>query len=864
MQQPADLDTTQQSVDQEEEKPKDQTPPPAEPSPKKEKAKKEKVKKEKEKSPKKAPTTRSSKMVACRVLLLDGTDQEIEVEKRAKGQVLFDKVCEAANLIEKDYFGISYRDATDTRYWLALDKKISKQMRSGPWVFAFEVKFYPPDPSQLTEDLTRYHLCLQVRNDILSGKLPCSFVTHALLGSYTVQSELGDYDPDEQGVKYIQDFRFAPNQTNELLEKIADLHKTHKGQTPAEAEMHFLENSKKLAMYGVDLHQARDSELVDITLGVCASGLLVYREKLRINRFAWPKILKLSYKRSNFYVKIRPGEFEQFENTIGFKCANHRLAKRLWKTCVEHHTFFRLKEPEPPNARMPLTFPGFGSRFRYSGRTQHQTRQAAALIDRPEPRFERAASKRLTTRSMDESEPYNTSENPDQSAIGYGHPDRANARTPSLAEDEAGQGGRLRPGEELGAPGYHPPGGQAYTDHVELKTTGPKTSTLTRKGEGGGGGAPIRDYYTSTPLRAAGLSSVPPRSPGSGTGSPGTPGSDSLDATPQYGYDSRYGPGYENQDTLEMRRKGGHPDGYHYPGQQPDRQNRDLIQELKRRQEGGQGEGDDDDDRYDPSTEHLEKKRILITTTTTTSPAHGTSATNSSSSGSSRSSSENSIQLDVASNNLVEGVDDLHAQQDSITTESYVTAEMYTETTTTTAAGEGAGKMAFFHGAGGPGGESQEDHHGYKKTTTTVVMTTGDDSSMPPTVPTERVKYDPNAEHTTTSTTDVPLVKTQSRTVTYSSSGDGGRDLLPGELVSSQSHASRSQTVETTTYKTESDGVVETTIQRKITITSEGEELDHDKMLAEAIANVTSEYLPQDRTVQKIEIKTDTEEVGAD
>ncbi|XP_013403560.1 protein 4.1 homolog isoform X18 [Lingula anatina] len=785
---PADLDTTQQSVDQEEEKPKDQTPPPAEPSPKKEKAKKEKVKKEKEKSPKKAPTTRSSKMVACRVLLLDGTDQEIEVEKRAKGQVLFDKVCEAANLIEKDYFGISYRDATDTRYWLALDKKISKQMRSGPWVFAFEVKFYPPDPSQLTEDLTRYHLCLQVRNDILSGKLPCSFVTHALLGSYTVQSELGDYDPDEQGVKYIQDFRFAPNQTNELLEKIADLHKTHKGQTPAEAEMHFLENSKKLAMYGVDLHQARDSELVDITLGVCASGLLVYREKLRINRFAWPKILKLSYKRSNFYVKIRPGEFEQFENTIGFKCANHRLAKRLWKTCVEHHTFFRLKEPEPPNARMPLTFPGFGSRFRYSGRTQHQTRQAAALIDRPEPRFERAASKRLTTRSMDESEPYNTSENPDQSAIGYGHPDRANARTPSLAEDEAGQGGRLRPGEELGAPGYHPPGGQAYTDHVELKTTGPKTSTLTRKGEGGGGGAPIRDYYTSTPLRAAGLSSVPPRSPGSGTGSPGTPGSDSLDATPQYGYDSRYGPGYENQDTLEMRRKGGHPDGYHYPGQQPDRQNRDLIQELKRRQEGGQGEGDDDDDRYDPSTEHLEKKR----------------------------------------------------------------------------AGEGAGKMAFFHGAGGPGGESQEDHHGYKKTTTTVVMTTGDDSSMPPTVPTERVKYDPNAEHTTTSTTDVPLVKTQSRTVTYSSSGDGGRDLLPGELVSSQSHASRSQTVETTTYKTESDGVVETTIQRKITITSEGEELDHDKMLAEAIANVTSEYLPQDRTVQKIEIKTDTEEVGAD
>ncbi|ROL52824.1 Band 4.1-like protein 3 [Anabarilius grahami] len=77
---------------------------------------------------------------------------------------------------------------------------------------------------------------------------------------------------------------------------------------PAEAEMNFLENAKKLSMYGVDLHHAKDSEGIDIMLGVCSSGLLIYRDRLRINRFAWPKILKISYKRSNFYIKIRPGE----------------------------------------------------------------------------------------------------------------------------------------------------------------------------------------------------------------------------------------------------------------------------------------------------------------------------------------------------------------------------------------------------------------------------------------------------------------------------------------------------------------------------------------------------------------------------
>uniref|UniRef100_A0A8C3TJ55 Erythrocyte membrane protein band 4.1 like 3 n=1 Tax=Chelydra serpentina TaxID=8475 RepID=A0A8C3TJ55_CHESE len=318
--------------------------------------------------------------------------------KRSRGQILFDKVCEHLNLLEKDYFGLTYRDMENQKNWLDPAKEIKKQIRSGAWQFSFNVKFYPPDPSQLSEDITRYYLCLQLRDDIVSGRLPCSFVTLALLGSYTVQSELGDYDPDEYGSDYVSEFQFAPNHTKELEDKVIELHKSHRGMTPAEAEMHFLENAKKLSMYGVDLHHAKDSEGVEIMLGVCASGLLIYRDRLRINRFAWPKVLKISYKRNNFYIKIRPGEFEQFESTIGFKLPNHRAAKRLWKVCVEHHTFFRLLLPEAP----PKKFLTLGSKFRYSGRTQAQTRRASALIDRPAPYFERSSSKRYTmSRSLD-------------------------------------------------------------------------------------------------------------------------------------------------------------------------------------------------------------------------------------------------------------------------------------------------------------------------------------------------------------------------------------------------------------------------------------------------------------------------------
>ncbi|XP_070619940.1 protein 4.1 isoform X22 [Erythrolamprus reginae] len=333
----------------------------------------------------------------CKITLLDDAIFECSVDKHAKGQDLLKKVCDHLNLLEEDYFGLAIWDIPTSKTWLDAAKEIKKQVHGGPWIFTFNVKFYPPDPAQLTEDITRYYLCLQLRKDIINGRLPCSFATLALLGSYTIQSELGDYDTDLHGADYVSEFKLAPNQTKELEDKITELHKTYKSMSPAQADMEFLENAKKLSMYGVDLHQAKDLEGVDITLGVCSSGLLVYKDKLRINRFPWPKVLKISYKRSSFFIKIRPGEHEQYESTIGFKLPSYRAAKKLWKVCVEHHTFFRLTSTEAlPKSRFLV----LGSKFRYSGRTQAQTRQASALIDRPAPQFERTASKRAS-RSLD-------------------------------------------------------------------------------------------------------------------------------------------------------------------------------------------------------------------------------------------------------------------------------------------------------------------------------------------------------------------------------------------------------------------------------------------------------------------------------
>lgn len=75
---------------------------------------------------------------------------------------------------------------------------------------------------------SRYFLCLQLRKDIMLGVLPCSFVTLSLLGSYTAQSELGEYDPELHGTDYVKDLSLAPGQSKELEEKVMELHRTYR------------------------------------------------------------------------------------------------------------------------------------------------------------------------------------------------------------------------------------------------------------------------------------------------------------------------------------------------------------------------------------------------------------------------------------------------------------------------------------------------------------------------------------------------------------------------------------------------------------------------------------------------------------
>ncbi|XP_016139000.1 protein 4.1b [Sinocyclocheilus grahami] len=329
-------------------------------------------------------------MLQCRVNFLDDTNFVWELERNALGQDLFNKVCEHLDLLERDYYGLVMWDSPSTRVWLDCAKEIRKQIKSPVTEFFVSIKFYPPDPSILAEDITRYLLCLQLRKDILIGRLPCPPDILALLGSYTVQSTIGDYDPNLHKNNYVSEIVLAPNQSEELEERIMELHSTYRFMNPAQADKLFLENAMGLPMYGVDLHPAKDVNDADVMLGVCSEGLMVYEDEIKTNIFLWPRVLKISHKRSTFLLKMRPSEQDEFEGAFSFSLANYRACKQLWKCCVEHHSFFRNRLQDKKTKSL-LTL---GSRFCYHGRTQSECLEASGNITRAPPRFRRFIIKR--------------------------------------------------------------------------------------------------------------------------------------------------------------------------------------------------------------------------------------------------------------------------------------------------------------------------------------------------------------------------------------------------------------------------------------------------------------------------------------
>lgn len=349
---------------------------------------------------------RQSTEVVCNILLLDNTVQGFRVSKHEHGQALLELVFKLLDLTERDYFGLQLADdSSENPRWLDPNKPIRKQLKRGsPHSLHFRVKFFVSDSSKLQEEYTRYLYFLQIKQDVLTGRLPCPYSTATLLASYAVQSELGDYSHSEHLPGYLADFSFIPNQPLDFEKEIAKLHQQHRGLTPAESEFSYLNTARTLELYGVELHYARDQSNNEILIGVMSGGIVIYKNRIRINTFPWLKIVKISFKCKQFFIQLRKELNEYRETLLGFNMVNYRACKNVWKTCVEHHTFFRLDSPLPPHKNFFAHYFTLGSRFRYCGRTEVQSVQYGKEKANKDRVFARSPSKPLTRRlvsSMD-------------------------------------------------------------------------------------------------------------------------------------------------------------------------------------------------------------------------------------------------------------------------------------------------------------------------------------------------------------------------------------------------------------------------------------------------------------------------------
>eukprot|EP00043_Microstomoeca_roanoka_P020312 m.244150 g.244150 ORF g.244150 m.244150 type:complete len:3704 (+) comp17144_c0_seq1:231-11342(+) len=309
-------------------------------------------------------------MVNVCITCADGCENRVEVDLKCLGRDIWDQFTSLFDLNEQDYFGLVYEVPLNRRdnstqdkreyQWLILDEPalqqlgepmLSEEANMVEWQLSFRIKFYVGhEQTALWDDYARYLFFLQLTHDMCHGRLIVTPDVKAELLGFAAQVECGDWDPDKHsGTSYFVEYELV-KEPSSILELAREQHMQCRGMTTNAAQTAFIALAQEQNMYGVDLYSCKDDDGRDLQVGVCPTGIKFYRSSAVLS-YPWARIKNIQFKRRNFTLTFRNDADEGLSSTtVNF--SSKVTCKALWKSSIQHHTFFRRKSsPKPINKR---------------------------------------------------------------------------------------------------------------------------------------------------------------------------------------------------------------------------------------------------------------------------------------------------------------------------------------------------------------------------------------------------------------------------------------------------------------------------------------------------------------------------------
>ncbi|XP_012940098.1 tyrosine-protein phosphatase non-receptor type 21 [Aplysia californica] len=279
------------------------------------------------------------------VYLLDNAYLECTLSAESTGQECLNSIAQRIELSESLYFGLRYVSKKLHFHWVDLEKPLKKQLdkyaqpASHSHCLYFGVMFYVIGAHKIPDEVARYHYYLQLKNDVMDGRLPCSVEQAIRLAAYSLQAEFGDYEPEkysaEEYLLFPKTMMKDENTAAELLAEAIAGHESLKGVPPVRAELQYVKEVQMMDGYGAEYYSAKDESRKDLYLGTSHAGIFArYIDGQSTVYYKWAEIAKVTQNKKTL-------EIDTPKSSVQFQMEDTDTAKYVSRLAQLQRQFYK-------------------------------------------------------------------------------------------------------------------------------------------------------------------------------------------------------------------------------------------------------------------------------------------------------------------------------------------------------------------------------------------------------------------------------------------------------------------------------------------------------------------------------------------